>query len=305
MREFLASGKVRTGLVIFGLFVLIALIGPWLVGSVFGTDPHRIDYSALGAAPSGGHLLGTTTSGQDVLAQLITGCRGSVVVGLVSGLLATALAMAIGVTGGFLGGRTDQVLTSFTNVFATLPSFPLMLVVAGYLSKVSSLTIAVLIAVFEWPVSARYLRSQTLSLRNRDFAVALRMIGESRRRMIFVEIMPHLTGILSSLFLRAVVLGVFSEAGLRFLGIGGGDTVTWGTMISLAQQQEGVLRGMWWWFAPPGLCIALIGTATALVNFGVDEVSNPTLKYSNGAARRRSAAYLASRHSGRLVREAA
>ncbi|MBU3863172.1 ABC transporter permease [Streptomyces sp. 4503] len=295
MSQFLTNGKVRIGLAVFGAFLLIALIGSWLVSSVLGTDPHRIDYDALGAAPGGEHLLGTTTSGQDVLAQLITGCRGSVAVGLLSGVLAVGVAALVGVTGGFIGGRTDQMLTAVTNIFATLPSFPLMLIVAGYMANVGPVAIALLIGLFEWPVCARYLRAQTLSLRGRDFVQALRMVGESRWRMVLVEIMPHLTGILSSLFLRAVVTGVFTEAGLRFLGIGGGDSVTWGTMIAFAQQQEGVVRGMWWWFAPPGLFIALLGTATALVNFGLDEIGNPVLRHSSRAAVRRATAHMAAR----------
>ncbi|MFI6724354.1 ABC transporter permease [Streptomyces sp. R-74717] len=297
MRQFLTHGKVRIGLAVFGGFLLVALVGPWLVSSVLGTDPHRIDYDALGVAPGGDHLLGTTTSGQDVLAQLIAGCRGSVEVGLLSGVLAVVAAALIGVTGGFVGGRTDQLLTAVTNIFATLPSFPLMLIVAGYMSNVGAVAIALLIGLFEWPGCARYLRSQTLSLRGRDFVHALRMVGESHRRMVLVEIMPHLTGLLSSLFLRAVVTGVFAEAGLRFLGIGAGDTVTWGTMIASAQQQEGVVRGMWWWFAPPGLFIALLGTATALINFGLDEIGNPVLRHSNRSAIRRARAHLAARQN--------
>ncbi|MCX4552878.1 ABC transporter permease [Streptomyces sp. NBC_01387] len=295
MRQFLTNGKVRVGLVILGGFLLLALVGPWLVSSVLGTDPHRIDYDALGVGPGADHLLGTTSSGQDVLAQLLTGCRGSVEVGLLSGVLAVGVAALIGVTGGFLGGRTDQLLTAVTNIFATLPSLPLMLIVAGYMTRVDSVVIALLIGLFEWPVCARYLRAQTLSLRGRDFVQALRMVGESRWRMVLVEIMPHLSGVLSSLFLRAVVTGVFAEAGLRFLGIGGGDSVTWGTMIAFAQQQDGVLRGMWWWFVPPGLFIALLGTATALVNFGLDEIGNPVLRHSGRAAIRRARAHLAAR----------
>ncbi|WP_371796835.1 ABC transporter permease [Streptomyces sp. NBC_01718] len=304
MRTTLSSGKVRAGLAIFGVFLLLALIGPWLVEYVLRVDPQQVDYDALAQGPSLQHPLGTTTSGQDVLAQLISGCRGSVAVGLISGVLATFLAAAIGVTSGFLGGRTDSVLNAITNVFATLPGFPLTLIVAGYLTNTGSVVIALLIAVFEWPGGARYLRAQTLSLRSQDFSVALGMIGERKWRIITVEVMPHLTGILSAMFLRAIVAGIFAEAGLRFLGIGGGDTVTWGTMIDLANQQSGIMRGLWWWFAPPGVCIALIGMATALINFGVDEISNPSLRYSSRAATRRVAQHLRRRANHRTAQEA-
>lgn len=278
----LTGWKVRTGLVLFGVFALLALIGPWLLGHLGGYDPRAIDYAHLRSAPDGSHLLGTTNDGEDVFAQLVAGARGSVGVGVLSGLIAVVLAVVVGVTGGFLGGRTDQVLSVVTNLFITMPAFALILVVAGYLEGASWVTIALLIGIFEWPGGARYLRAQTLSLRNRDFALAAAMIGENRRRLIFAEVLPHLVGIISTLFLRAVIAGIFAEAGLDFLGIGNTDTISWGTMIATAQNQSAILRGYWWWYVPPGLCIALIGTATALVNFGVDEITNPKLR----AARR-------------------
>ncbi|GAB3759469.1 ABC transporter permease [Microlunatus parietis] len=282
MRAVLRNTKAKVGLAVFGLFLLVAIFGPLVVDRVLHTNPRAIDYDHLGSPPGApGHPLGTTIQGADVLVQVIIGAQGSVFVGITSGLLATALAVVIGVPSGFLGGRLDRVLTVFTNLFLTLPSFALMLIVAGYIQGADWWVIAILIAAFEWPGGARYLRAQTLSLRNRDFAVAMLMIGESKSRLVFAEVLPHLTGIISAMFLRAVVAGVFAEAGLAFLGIGTTTSVSWGTMISEAQQQSAILNGVWWWFVPPGLCIAVLGTATALVNFGIDEVSNPRLGAAN------------------------
>jgi peptide/nickel transport system permease protein len=243
-----------------------------------GVDPRGIDYHALGAAPSLTHPLGTTTGGEDVLAQLIVGARGSVIVGVLAALVATGLAILVGVTGGYFGGLPDHALTILTNLLLTLPGLPLILIIAGYLNGGGATTIGLLLGFLGWAGSARSLRAQTLSLRNRDFVVAMRLLGESRSRLIFFEVMPHLVNLLSSLFLYGIVGGVLGEASLSFLGIGSGNSLTWGTMISEAQQQNGLLRGMWWWFAPPGLCIALIGTAVAFINFGVDEVTNPRLR---------------------------
>ena len=276
-RRFFRSWRARIGLAVLGIFILVAIAGPPFVNNVLQMPADAIDYNALHQPPGSGHLLGTTNTGQDVLSQVIVGARSSVAVGVTSAVLATVLAILVGVTGGFLGGRTDQLLTVLTNLFITLPSFALILIVAGYVQGVTWVVVAFLIGIFEWPGGARYLRSQTLSLRNRDFAVAMRALGETRGRLIFSEILPHLTGIISAMFLRAMVAGVMAEAGLAFLGISA-DTISWGTMIEDSRDQSAIRLGYWWWYLPPGLCLALIGTATALINFGIDELSNPRLQ---------------------------
>ncbi|MEV4163777.1 ABC transporter permease [Nonomuraea dietziae] len=273
-KTFLDSGKVRVGLALFVLSILLAAFGPLLAG----VSPRAIDYNALGAAPGGAHLLGTTAAGEDVLAQLLVGARGSVLVGLITGLVSTGLAVLVGLVGGFSGGRTDKVLTVVTNVMLTLPGLPLILIIAGYLPEPGPVSIGILLGVLGWSASARYLRAQTMSLRNRDFVAAMRMVGESRVRLVFSEVLPHLTGLISALFLAGVVGGVLGEAALAFLGVVIPDSVSWGSMISESQQQSALLRGMWWWFGPPGLCIALLGSAIALLNFGIDEVTNPRLR---------------------------
>ncbi|MEU1941042.1 MULTISPECIES: ABC transporter permease [unclassified Streptomyces] len=281
MKNFAHSWKVRVGLGLLTVYGLLALFGPAL-NSLLGLDPRAIDYGATGQPPSAAHWLGTTTGGEDVLAQVLAGTRGSVVVGLIAGTLSTAIAVLVGVIGTFAGGKADACTTFLTNLFLVLPVFPLILVVAGYLQGGGVLMIGLLIGFFGWPGGARTLRAQTLSLRNRDFIVAMRMLGERRWRLVFVETMPHLAGWTSAMFLHAVVGAVLAEAGLAFLGITSPDAVSWGTMIQQANQQSALLRGLWWWFVPPGACIALLGLAAGLVNFGIDEIANPRLK----AARR-------------------
>lgn len=278
VKRLFRTWRVRIGLAILGFFLLMAIAGPWFVVHVLGMPAEAIDYGALHQSPNGAHVLGTTNGGEDVLSRVIVGSRSSVAVGLTSAVLATVLAVLVGVTGGFLGGRVDQVLTMVTNLFITLPSFALILIVAGYMQGVTWVVVAFLIGIFEWPGGARYLRSQTLSLRNRDFSVAMRVLGETRSRLIFSETLPHLTGIISALFLRAMVAGILAEAGLAFLGISSADTISWGTMIEIARDQSAIRLGYWWWYLPPGLCLAFIGTATALINFGIDELSNPRLQ---------------------------
>ncbi|CAI9406742.1 Putative peptide transport permease protein [Aestuariimicrobium sp. T2.26MG-19.2B] len=289
---FLKNRRVQWGLGIFGAFVFVAVFGDLLIKLV-GWGPLDVDYDALHTGPGhGGHLLGTTISGQDVLAQLISGARGSMAVGTLSALLAIALGAFIGVSSGFFGGTYDTVMNGITNVFMTMPSFALTLIAAGYISAAGGpgsnamgwALMAFLIGIFEWPGMARYLRAQTLTLRSRDWAMATKLLGESRMRMIFSEVFPHLLGIVSATFLRAIMAGILAEAGLNFLGVSTGGVISWGTMITNAQNQGALTLGWWWWFLTPGLAIAFIGTAAALVNFGLDEVTNPKLRTGNAGA---------------------
>lgn len=284
----LRSWKVRIGFAIIGIFTLAALFGPWFNANVIGHNAKALNYFAIGQSPNTHHLLGTTSTGQDVLAQVIAGSRNSLMVGAVAAVIGTTLAILFGVTAGFFGRGVDTVLNFITNLFIIMPVFPLTIVVAGYQPNTGPLTIALIIGVFGWAGGARSLRAQTMSLRNRDFTMAMRMLGERKIRLIFVEVFPQLSGWVSAMFLHGVIGGVLAEAGLAFLGISNPDTVSWGTMIENAQQQNAILNGQWWWFIPPGICIAAIGTATGLINFGVDEVANPKLRSARRAVLKRT-----------------
>lgn len=286
--EILNSWKVRIGLAIMIVFVIAAIIGPWFDRTVLGYDVSALNYYAIGLPPGPGHLLGTTSTGQDVLAQLIAGSRDSLLVGFLAALIGTALSIIFGVTAGFFGGTAGMVLNFITNLFIVMPVFALTLVVAGYVEGTGPVVIALVIGIFGWAGGARSLRAQTLSLRNRDFTMAMRMLGESRLRLIFVEVFPQLSGWVAAMFLHGIIGGVLAEAGLAFLGISDPGTISWGTMIQNAQQQNAILNGQLWWFIPPGLCIAAIGTAVGLINFGVDEIANPKLRSARRTVLRRT-----------------
>nr|WP_206313659.1 ABC transporter permease [Streptomyces coryli] len=286
------SWKVRTGLGGILFFVLLAVLGPWLVDALLGVDPRANDTSAIAQPPSGEHLLGTNQFGEDVLAQTIAGARGSMFVGFLGAAVGTVMAILVGVPAGYFGGRVDAALNFVTNIFLVMPVLPLILIVAGYLQGTGLWVIALIIGLFGWSGGARTLRAQSLSLSGRDFVRAMQMLGERGHRLVFAEVLPHLTGIIASMFLHAMIGAVLAEAGLAFLGISDASAISWGTMIQSAQTQSAVLRGLWWWFIPPGLCIALIGTAAALVNFGVDELANPKLRTARRKTVRRTAAAL-------------
>lgn len=296
MPRIMRNPKVAVGIGILGFFALLAVLGPWFVESVLGINPIAVDYEAIASPPSSDHWLGTNMTGQDVFAQLIIGARGSVVVGVLSGTIATVLAVLVGTASGYLGGNTDRTINAIVNILMTLPGFALLFIIAGYVQNPGYVLVAMVIGLLAWPGGARVIRSQTLSLRSRDFTSALRTSGESTWRIIVVEVIPHLYGIISAMFLTALVGGIFAEASLAFLGLGDTSGITWGTMIAQAQSSGAILRGQWWYFLPPGLCIALIGFATAMINFGLDEVTNPRLDATLAA---RTRAYTARQRTER------
>ncbi len=277
LRQFLGSWKVRIGMSIILFFVFIAIFGGFIVRDLMGLSATAVDYQNLGKPPSSQYWFGTNLVGQDVFAQVIIGAQGSVFVGFISGTISVVIGVLVGTYSGYQAGLIDRITMAVVNVLMTLPSMAVLFILAGYVRDAGLIMIAIVIGALSWPGATRAIRAQTLSLRNRDFTAALRGIGESQWRIVVVEIIPHLFGIISSMFLGALVGGIFAESSLAFLGIGNTNGMSWGLLIGQAQQQGALLRGLWWWFLPPGICIALIGFATAMVNFGLDEITNPAL----------------------------
>ncbi len=277
------SGKVVAGLIIFSVFVVLTIIGPWLAPY----DPSATTFTP-NQAPSWHHWLGTTSLGQDVISQLLVGCRVTMVVSFIAGFVATFISIVIGLAAGYLGGRTDDGLSILSTVFLVMPGLPLLIVISSLLptgQQASPLIIGVIVAITGWAWGARVLRAQTLSLRNRDFVVAAHIIGEKRWRIMFKEIGPNLLPILASSLLFTILYSVGVYTTLAYLGLTNITTWNWGTMLYWAQSNNAALAGEWWWLAPPGIAIALVGTSLALINFGIDEFVNPRLR-EGGATKR-------------------
>ncbi|ALE07378.1 peptide ABC transporter permease [Arthrobacter sp. ERGS1:01] len=275
--RFMSLRKVQIGLVIMAVFLLAAAFGQPFSEHVLGWTPYMFDENAMGQAPSAQHWMGTTSSGQDALSWLLYGARSSMLVGLMSAVIGTALSVVIGTIAGFSGGAVDRFLNGVILVVQNIPSFAILFMIAGLLQNANVLLVSIIIGGLEWTGGARAIRAQAMSLRGRDFTAALRTIGEHPLRVIMVEVLPHLSGIISPMFLRLIAAGVGMQASLAFLGIGSAAQPSWGLMINYATTQNALFNGQWWWFAPPGLCLALIGFATTMINFGLDEVTNPTL----------------------------
>jgi peptide/nickel transport system permease protein len=275
--------KAKAGVVLFGVFVLTAIIGPL----VTPYDPSYENPSpgASMNAPSAAHLLGTTQSGQDVLSQLLVGIRLTLELGIIVGLVATALAVIVGVTAAFLGGFWDELLSLVTNVFLVIPALPLLIVLLGYFPNRGEAPTIVVLALLGWPWGARVIRAQTLAIRNRDFVAASRETGETNVRIIAFEIVPNEVSLIAASFVNTVLYAIGASVALAFIGVADLNSWSLGTMLYWAQSQQALQLGAWWWFVPPGLAVALMGTALVLLNTGIDELGNPRLRDASSASR--------------------
>ncbi|WP_314686902.1 ABC transporter permease [uncultured Bifidobacterium sp.] len=265
--------KARFGLVLFGLIVLIAVLAP----VISPYDPSSGDFAA-GLGPTSGHWLGTTANGQDVLSQLIWGGRISVMVAMVAGLLSTIIAVIVGLGWGYMRSFAGEFIGFIVNLFLVVPSLPLMIVIAAYLQN-GGISVIILVIVFTgWAWGSRVLRSQTQTLRSRDFVTAAQFSGDGSWRIIFHEIFPNMLSLIINNFFGAATAAALAEAGLEFLGLGDSTTVSWGTMIYWAQNNNVLLTGQWALLLAPGLMIALLAVSMTFINFGVDRLSNPRLR---------------------------
>ncbi|MDN5685131.1 MAG: ABC transporter permease [Brachybacterium sp.] len=265
--------KARAGLIILGFFVLMALLAPVLAPY----DPKDNSFERnLGATAE--HWLGTTAAGEDVLSQVMYGSRISLLVGFLAGGISQVIAVIVGLSWGYLRGFTAEVINFFVNLLLVIPGLPLMIVVATYLQNGGISVIILVIALTGWAWGSRVLRSQATTLRNRDFVESAKFSGERAPRIIFREILPNMTSIIAGGFFGSATAAILAEAGLEFLGLGDSSIVTWGTMIYWADNSNALLSGQWALLFAPGLCIALLATSLALINFGIDGISNPRLR---------------------------
>ena len=266
------SRYLVAGLAILAVFVLTGLLGPLFVHDATSFSGVKLQH------PSARFWLGTTQTGQDVFAQLVQSTRGTLEVGFGAGLIATVVSVAVGVGGSLGGGLLDELLSLFSNVALVIPQLPLVIIVAAYVRGSGTWPIVLVIALTGWAASARILRAQTLSLRERDYVLAARAGGEPAWRIALADVIPNELPIIGSQFIYSTIGAVLVQATLAFLGLANPSQLTWGNMLYFAQNDEALDSGAWWWFVPPGLCIAILGAGLAMVNFGLDEIFNPRLR---------------------------
>ena len=273
VRAIRSNRKATAGFILLLIFGFLAAFP----GVIAHDNPNAEIYlPTLG--PSSAHLLGTTQYGQDIFAQLIYSTRESLVIAVAAGGLATVLSVLVGVTSAYIGGLFDDTTSLVTDIFLVIPAFPLIVVIAAYAKNGGDVILIAVLVVTGWAYGARQLRAQALSLRHRDFLVAARLRGERRWRIIVSEILPTMTSLIVAIFLGTTVFAIVAAAALQFVGLGNPASLSWGTMLYWAQNDEALQAGSPLWAIMPGVCIALLGAAFALLNYAFDEVSNPALR---------------------------
>jgi peptide/nickel transport system permease protein len=266
----------RRALLGFGIIVafsLIAIAAP----IVSPYSPYAFPAPGRPYSPPGkDFLLGTDYLGEDVLSEIIYGARVSMLVGIVVAILSTGFGTLVGVVAGYYGKIADEGLMRATDIVLILPPLPLMIILAAYLGP-SLETVIFVLTVTTWPLVARVVRSQTLSLKERPFTDSERVAGASDFRIITKVLIPNLATIIAANAVLMVTTAIVGEASLDFIGLGDITVVSWGTMLYWAQSYA-IFNGAWWWVIAPGLCIVLVGLGFVLISVSIESIFNPRLR---------------------------
>ena len=257
-----------------GPSVWIGTLGGW-VYSVSSTGQYLAPL-APGTYPSGNtYLWGTDNQGRDILSQFLWGSRIAMIVGLASAAMSVGIGLVVGLVSGYAGRSTDTVLMRFTDVVLVLPTIPLLVVLSAVMGA-SIWNVVLVIALLAWPGTARVIRSQILSLKERPYIQSARVTGASNVRIMFRHLTPNVMPLVFLYMTFSVSAAIFLEAALSFLGLGDINTPSWGTMLSTIQQSD--LIRAWWWLLPPGLGITFLCLGFFLVGRAFEQVVNPRLR---------------------------
>lgn len=264
------------GLLLVLAFIVVALIAPW----VAPYDPRAlVDRPFL--PPMEGHPLGTDQVGRDIYSQLLLGSRISLMVGLLASAFSVAIGTAIGLLSGYFRGPLDSILMRITDLFITLPSIPLMLILAALLGR-SVWNIIFVIAITGWTGTARMVRAQTLSIKERPYVEAARSVGARDSQIMFRHILPNIIPLIFANAIVGIVNAILSESGLSFLGLGDPTKPSWGLILRYANEVGAMATGRLWFIIPPGICIMLIAIGFAFSSYSLDHILNPRLRERRG-----------------------
>ncbi|UUZ94078.1 ABC transporter permease [Paenibacillus sp. P25] len=269
----LKSPKFVLGAVLFLLMIALVAVYPML----HKQDP--LEMAALAFQPPDGKpLLGSDNFGRDVFLELMYGIRTSVRVGLIAGVCATVIGLIIGLASGYIGGLTDNILSAVTNIFIVIPSFIILILISVSINSRDSLVTALIIGITSWPWTARAVRAQTTSLRNRDHVNIAKISGHSTPRIIVFEILPYIASYVVMAFVLQTASGILSEASISMLGLGPYNTISLGILMNWALVFEAPVAGAWWAFIPAAVSIAVITFSLYMMNTGMDEIFNPKIR---------------------------
>jgi peptide/nickel transport system permease protein len=272
--------QTTVGAVMLAIFVVVAVAAPLI--SPFGPTEK---VGGVYAPPSSEFILGLDDAGNDMLSLLIWGARVSLLVGFAASLMAMLIGGTIGIMSGYLGGRTDTVLMRITDYFLVIPDVPLMIVAAAIWGQ-SLLNIIVIIAVIYWTSTARLIRAQVKSVRERVYVQRARALGADNRRLILKHVLPQVTPLLVANTVLTAATAIFAETFIAFLGLGDPSQVSWGKLIQNSLTGGAIFSNAWWAIVPPGVCVTIVIVACTMIGQSMEDALNPRLKVGHLSVRR-------------------
>jgi len=280
LRRVLAFSK-ENRLFTAGVLLLLELYLFGMIGLQFAV-PKGSDMGAvpLNLAPSAQHPLGTDGLGRDMFAVMVIGIPNTFKIGFLAGAVGVLIGALIGLVAGYYRGIADSIFSSFADVMLVIPALAILITVSAYVRVVTVELMAMIVGLLSWPLSARVIRAQTLSLRERLFVQVAKLSGENDLEIITRQILPNLTAYLAASFVGAVSGGILASVGLEVLGLGPQNVPTIGRTLFYAFKYTALFKGMWWWWGPPVVTLAVIFTGLFWISLSLDKYANPRLKGS-------------------------
>ncbi len=270
---------IENPLFTIGIILLLALFLFGFIGSL--RVNHKLadmGASQLNLVPSREHLLGTDGLGRDMMAVMVIGIPNTFKIGFLAGAVGVFIGTIIGLFSGYYRGVADTIFSSFADVMLVIPTLAILITISAYVRVVTVELMAVIVGLLSWPLPARVIRSQTLSLRERLFVDVARLSGQNDLEIILFQILPNLTSYLAAAFVGAVSAGILAAVGLEVLGLGPQTVPTIGRTLYYAFKYSALFRGMWWWWGPPVFTLAVIFTGLFQMSISLDKYANPRLK---------------------------
>jgi peptide/nickel transport system permease protein len=275
-RSFRSSRQGMVGLCVLLFFIVLAIVGPRIVPAS-AIDPASANGPIL-SPPSLAYPFGTDNFGRSVLDLLIVGARISLLVGFIAAFGAMLIGAAVGITSGYFGGsRIDAALNAVTNWFLVLPWIAFAIVIASVVGPTLT-NIIIVIAITSWASTARIVRAQALTVKERPFVERSRALGGSHWHIITRHVLPNVFPVLFANAILMIALAILSETTLSILGLGDANAISWGRIIEQAFNAGALSAGWWWWLIPPGLAILAVTLSFTMVGYALDEVLSPRLR---------------------------
>jgi peptide/nickel transport system permease protein len=281
VREVLLGQRVAVvGLVILIFFTLVAVFAPWI-------EPYSTTQQVgpVYAPPSSQHLLGLDDGGIDMLSEVIAGARVSMLVGFSAAAVAMLLGGGIGLLSGYFGNKTDIILMRITDYFLVIPDVPLMIVAAAVFGR-SLLNIILIIGLIYWTSTARLIRAQVKSVRERVYVKRARALGGGHSRLVWKHITPQVAPLLVANTVLTIAIAIFAETYISFLGLGDPSKISWGRLIQNSLTGGAVFHKAWWAIIPPGLCVTVVILAATMMGQAMEDALNPRLRVGHLSVRR-------------------